>query len=457
MENVNSSDLPFLVTHWLSNYGENSRIRELGSELARAFGEQGAFGTAASTSFSSHSSGVPLQHRSARYEDVSRRWNGLSGDHLEAVVHAGARASRVIEQQHQLTTTANNTHHIHNNNALTILHKPVLLSTNTNTNNINNNNINTATTTLHDMRTKCVTALKRATDLKLQCRAGERELRQIQSSMAIQDKLRLDLEESKMPSTLEEEGAMKAKELEVERVTSHLQLRRSVLLQKQTELELTFQKEDARSKELYATLQKMQRLHVDGSDININNNINNNKKKHVNLLHYSTITRPQHWDRTASQTLHTAKLLQRKTLLQRLRHTLTINCHLYYPVYCLKFDKTRRYFITGADDHLAKIFYVGGYTPPEHNQHTTNNTTNTSTTNSKKSIFSYTNGCGAVLVATLRGHNGVVTDMDVSCDNMLVATASEDGSVRVWGLKNGACVAVLRHCGGVNMVRGLLD
>jgi len=60
---------------------------------------------------------------------------------------------------------------------------------------------------------------------------------------------------------------------------------------------------------------------------------------------------------------------------------------------------------------------------------------------------------GAVLVCTLRGHAGVVTDIDVNVDNALLATASGDGDVRVWGLKDGCPVAILRgHKDGANMV-----
>ena len=47
----------------------------------------------------------------------------------------------------------------------------------------------------------------------------------------------------------------------------------------------------------------------------------------------------------------------------------------------------------------------------------------------------------------------MIADIDISVDNALVATASEDGDVRVWGLTNGCPVAILRgHHGGANMV-----
>eukprot|EP00554_Chaetoceros_debilis_P015653 CAMPEP_0194125116 /NCGR_PEP_ID=MMETSP0150-20130528/59296_1 /TAXON_ID=122233 /ORGANISM="Chaetoceros debilis, Strain MM31A-1" /LENGTH=2581 /DNA_ID=CAMNT_0038818909 /DNA_START=110 /DNA_END=7855 /DNA_ORIENTATION=- len=133
------------------------------------------------------------------------------------------------------------------------------------------------------------------------------------------------------------------------------------------------------------------------------------------------------------------KLRNKNIFLRRLSHVVTINTHLFYPVYCLRFDRTGRYFITGADDSLVKLFRIG-----------------TNARARRKSVYSasaYSYQRGAILVCTLRGHAGVITDIDVSCDNALVATASEDGDVRVWGMTNGCPVAILRgHEGGANMV-----
>eukprot|EP00957_Ditylum_brightwellii_P063624 4829639-Ditylum_brightwellii.AAC.1 len=81
----------------------------------------------------------------------------------------------------------------------------------------------------------------------------------------------------------------------------------------------------------------------------------------------------------------------------RMLHAVTINTHLFYPTYCLRFDQTGQYFVTGADDQLVKLFHMG-------------------------------------------------------CDNALLATASEDGDCRIWGLRDGCPVAILRgHTGGANM------
>ena len=47
---------------------------------------------------------------------------------------------------------------------------------------------------------------------------------------------------------------------------------------------------------------------------------------------------------------------QLAVLRSRLAHAVTISAHLIYPVYCLKFDKSGRYFLTGADDQVVKLF-----------------------------------------------------------------------------------------------------
>ena len=136
----------------------------------------------------------------------------------------------------------------------------------------------------------------------------------------------------------------------------------------------------------------------------------------------------------------------RKNLLStRLSHAVTINAHLTCPVYCLRFDRTGRYFITGADDFLLKVFYLGAaQSCKRHNGMDKN----------RRLRCNYgANFRGAVLVCTLKGHAGVINDINVSMDNCFLATASVDGDVRVWGLKNGCPIAILRgHKGGANMV-----
>lgn len=131
----------------------------------------------------------------------------------------------------------------------------------------------------------------------------------------------------------------------------------------------------------------------------------------------------------------------RKSILaKRLTYSMTASAHLAFPVFCLCFDKTGRYFVTGADDCLVKVFYIGAARSNATTQRT----------------FSYgSNDRSAVLVCTLRGHAGVICDIDISADNAFLATASDDGDCRVWGLKDGSPIAILRgHKDGANMVSG---
>jgi len=134
------------------------------------------------------------------------------------------------------------------------------------------------------------------------------------------------------------------------------------------------------------------------------------------------------------------KSLRHKRIESNLSHAVTINTHLSYPVYCLRFDRSGRYFITGADDYLVRVFCLGEYVHLSHQR--------------RVSIGHESSPIdGAVLVCTLRGHAGVINNIDVSLDNSFLASASEDGDVRVWGLSDGSPIANLRgHGGGANTV-----
>lgn len=58
------------------------------------------------------------------------------------------------------------------------------------------------------------------------------------------------------------------------------------------------------------------------------------------------------------------------------------------------------------------------------------------------------------LMLSLRGHLSVITDMDVSPDNSMLITSSDDNNVRVWDPRTGATLAVLLgHSASVNLVR----
>ncbi|KDR09153.1 hypothetical protein L798_01269, partial [Zootermopsis nevadensis] len=88
-------------------------------------------------------------------------------------------------------------------------------------------------------------------------------------------------------------------------------------------------------------------------------------------------------------------------------------------VYCLLFDRSGRYVITGADDLLVKIW----------------------------------SAIDGRLLATLRGASAEITDIAVNADNTLLAAGSIDKILRVWCLQTTAPVAVLTgHTGMITAV-----
>ncbi|XP_069680733.1 bromodomain and WD repeat-containing protein 3 isoform X4 [Periplaneta americana] len=88
-------------------------------------------------------------------------------------------------------------------------------------------------------------------------------------------------------------------------------------------------------------------------------------------------------------------------------------------VYCLLFDRTGRYVITGADDLLVKIW----------------------------------SAIDGRLLATLRGASAEITDIAVNTENTLLAAGSIDKILRVWCLQTTAPVAVLTgHTGMITAV-----
>ena len=102
-------------------------------------------------------------------------------------------------------------------------------------------------------------------------------------------------------------------------------------------------------------------------------------------------------------------------------------------IYCLTFDRTGEYVITvslnfrftwrfynhslqGADDNLIKVWDV------------------------RECLLRY----------TYRGHFGEVSDIAISYDNALLASGSNDKTVRIWSLQNGATLNVyMKHRGPV--------
>ncbi|KAG8230490.1 hypothetical protein J437_LFUL013532, partial [Ladona fulva] len=88
-------------------------------------------------------------------------------------------------------------------------------------------------------------------------------------------------------------------------------------------------------------------------------------------------------------------------------------------VYCLLFDRTGKFMITGADDLLVKIW----------------------------------SAVDGRLLATLRGASAEITDIAVNPENTLLAAGSCDKILRVWCLQSTAPIAVLTgHTGMITAV-----
>lgn len=88
-------------------------------------------------------------------------------------------------------------------------------------------------------------------------------------------------------------------------------------------------------------------------------------------------------------------------------------------VYCVLFDRTGRYIITGADDLLVKLW----------------------------SSFD------GRLLSTFRGASAEITDIAINLDNSLLAAGSLDRILRVWNLQTTSPVAVLPgHTGMITSV-----
>lgn len=80
-------------------------------------------------------------------------------------------------------------------------------------------------------------------------------------------------------------------------------------------------------------------------------------------------------------------------------------------IFCMEYDRRGKILFTGADDALIKI-------------------------------WSATSGR---LLATLRGHQGEITDLSVSIDNDILASGSTDKRIRLWNLRTTALITTFSH------------
>ncbi|CAG9530357.1 unnamed protein product [Cercopithifilaria johnstoni] len=114
----------------------------------------------------------------------------------------------------------------------------------------------------------------------------------------------------------------------------------------------------------------------------------------------------------------TPKYLLHKSSMNNFELHYRILGHL-SSVFCVAFDKSGSYVITGADDNLVKVWNVRT----------------------------------GLLRFTLRGHSAEISDMSVSEDNTLLGTGSVDKTIRVWCLQTAAPLAFYRsHSAMVTLI-----
>lgn len=455
--------------------------------------------------------------RNATYSDIRRRWSGLPSSHLEHLAHAVASTNAVVEENVTSATnlleavteereratqnrgrtseeaivlgeeTSASPNHNDNNkeldslpmpNVLSIMQPPSLVTTD-GTSNIANPNTSSlesedfvatlvplkARSTFVEVGQLTATTMRRLLNLRERIEGTQREIRSAQSSIekqaanvqALDEKYRqLYLRSAGMTEMLEVSDEVKTGKQECERVTAQLQRKLEALtptlendLEQISKMETQVQELEIRQKSAARTSRDPYWSWPE--------KLAPQSRIGANPILKTIIGRQQGWSRPRNPScpLRSSVLggqkpahfvATRQTLLAtRLSHAATINAHISYPVYCLRFDRTGRYFISGADDYLVKVFHLGsGQSCQNRNPRD----------GSRLARNNYgANLRGAVLVCSLRGHAGVINDIDVSSDNAFLATASVDGDVRVWGLKDGSPVAILRgHKDGANMV-----
>lgn len=454
--------------------------------------------------------------QNATYSDVRRRWNGVSPSHLEQMAHAVASTNSVVEStgtthtnlleavteiggngvsgggrtaqdaiavdgggiqtENQEGQAATNS----SSNALSILQPPSLISSsqappdrsNVDFSNIEAERPPTPPSSMLQARSGYVEVgqqtaetMRKLLELREKVQSARKEMKGLNTSIAHQAATVVALEEeyrlissdgSDMTRMLQVTDEVKAGKQECERVTAQLQ-------RKLVDLSSTLQTDErelARLEKDIRTLDSRRKGIVRSSrdpywswpgQLPPGSRIGANPILQTIVGRQKGLSRPRnHAVFARSSIIHGPSeshfVATRKALLaSRLSHAATINTHISYPVYCLRFDRTGRYFISGADDYLVKVFHLGsGQSCRAKNEND----------GSRALRCNYgANLRGAVLVCSLRGHAGVINDIDVSSDNSFLATASVDGDVRVWGLKDGCPVAILRgHKGGANMV-----
>mmetsp|Transcript_12611 Transcript_12611/g.34970 ORF Transcript_12611/g.34970 Transcript_12611/m.34970 type:complete len:2290 (+) Transcript_12611:70-6939(+) len=493
---LDTSELPFLVTNWLSTFASanpnvDSRVRHAAANLASAFSDAGVFGSVPQQSFGIRrpSSAAPA-HRNATFSDMRRRWaSSCPPDQLVRVLEATAASNRVVDvaprgpSNYLVLGNETRTERARNPTSgrtlqdaidldsergdetqaapvSTSLQRPVLFAS---------KKLETPKTageteesqskprSTFDITLKHTASLTRDfLRVKDECRSREDQIRRLCASLANQQSSLTFLEchRPSLPAQsathektngetlncqlrLQQESEEKANNCK--RVIAQLNRQIASITEqhkrKKAELQILRAKAHSAHDTFLDTIGKYRDPFMAAeSPVTANRTIYNLAARQMGLGPVGSLQHRAPRGKLAS-VLSTTDI-RKKLVRSGFSHGATINTHLTYPIYCLRFDRSGSYFVTGSDDYLAKLHCIGEHTRAEH-----------STVDRSDFI------AGAVLICTLRGHAGVINDINVSCDNAFLATASEDGDCRVWGLNDGTPIAILRgHAGGSNMV-----
>jgi WD40 repeat protein len=417
--------------------------------------------------------------QSATFADAKRTWSTCPPDHLEHLVQASLAAGEaadaakaapsnlllkaaeaVLDKQHnpenggrtlQDAISLEGAEEMKKQSAMSVgsvFQRPVLLASEKERKNSSDEGVQLAESQLTKRSSEAAERMRRFLDIRDKFTKQADQLRTLKRSLEINQK---NLEEANRQQLILKQSNGDFDEVtklsKEEEIKENEQNSIRTIAQLHRQLSGLEKTHDATSNELFQAERDSRAAyrdfrHIRGNFRNPTGSANNSLQNRVLLNVYNRQTGLDRFQgctlpRTIGRIRNSGTVAEmRKALVfHRLSHAATINTHLSYPVYCLRFDRTGRYFISGADDYLVRVFCVGSNVKVD-----------------ERAGF----GCslrGAVLVCTLRGHAGVINDIALSPDNSFLATASEDGDCRVWGLKDGSPIALLRgHKGGANSV-----
>lgn len=495
----------------VTRQAELDRVRHAASELARAFSALGAFGSASRVSDCDGSAVVSLTVRFSRcsllqpllssgqmmlleppepqpatFADARRRWSTCPPDQLAHLVEAATLNNATIDSVAQTSSVTNllqaSSESIANQSrnpesgrtldeaidlgadpnatrvprALSSLQPSVILRgkriptkpEERTTEPSSGRTMFNLASEFAERSHAAAAAVRRFLELREKFRRDDEQIRSLKRSVAFQNDARSELDkrrsqilatngEMELATKLDALEEVKEGQANCDRVISQLERQLQVMDPIHAADSLDLVASERRARSAFDSVKNLMRGHRDPM-----REISLVPRRTNNRILFNLASRQLGFDRIMGKNIprtmaatRTVEETRLALVMTRLSHAVTINTHLAYPVYCLRFDHTGRYFITGADDYLVRVFCLA------------------ENVNGRHCLDPSTLARGAVLVCTLRGHAGVINDINVSSDNSFLATASEDGDCRVWGLRDGSPIAILRgHVGGANMV-----